>query len=162
MSFDGSFDITIISLDNFYKGVDSTKEDPKQYNFDHPDALDFDDAYRALKSLMEGKPTLIPLYNFKKHKREPTGELVEPKEIIFFEGILALYDPRIRNLMNFKIFIHCDDDIRLCRRICRDVNERGRQIEGVLHQYNRFVKKAFDNYIKPTMNYADLIVPGAK
>ena len=105
---------------------------------------------------------MIPVYSFKTHSREPQGELIEPREVIFFEGILALYDARIRNLMNFKIFIHCDDDIRLCRRIVRDVNERGRQVEGVLHQYNRFVKKSFDNYIKPTMNYADIIVPGSR
>lgn len=90
-----------------------------------------------------------------------------PYTIIFFEGILALHDERIRNLMHYKFFIHCDgifiivciDDIRLCRRVLRDVKERNRKVDGVLYQYNRFVKKAFDDYIRPSMKYADIILP---
>lgn len=90
--------------------------------------------------------------------------------MIVFEGILALYDERIRALMSYKIFIHCDgkwcviylDDIRLCRRILRDVNERGRTVESVLSQYNRFVKSSYDDFIAPSMSVADIIIPGSR
>ena len=162
MAYDGDFNLTLISLDNFYFGIDKTKVSLKDYNWDHPDALDFDEAYRVLLSLIEGKPTQVPRYSFIKNKREDEYDTVYPNEVIFFEGLFALYDRRIRNLMNYRIFIHCDDDIRLCRRIIRDVNERGFVVEAVLYQYNRFVKPAYDNYIKSTMNYADIIVPGSK
>lgn len=73
-----------------------------------------------------------------------------------------MYDIRIRSMMHYKIFIHCDDDIRLCRRLVRDINERGREADGVLLQYNKFVKRSFDDFIKPTMNFADIIVPGSR
>lgn len=83
-----------------------------------------------------------------------------PANIILFEGLMAFHDPRIRDLMTYKVFITCDDDIRLCRRLKRDISERGRTIENVLLQYNKFVKDSFKNFIQPTMVYADIIIPG--
>lgn len=124
-------------------------------------------AFRVLSDLMRGQKAQIPKYCFTTHQRLKEVEEVEPTEIIMFEGIMALYDPRIRNLMKYKIFIHCDgksnvksDDIRLCRRIKRDVKERGRTVENVLHQYYKFVKDAYRDFVYPTIRYADLIVPG--
>lgn len=162
MTYDGCFNVLIVPLDCFYKGLDKTKVNAKDYNFDHPDALDFDQAYECLLKLLNGEKAAIPRYNFVTHSPEEEKDIVEPTEVILFEGILSLYDARIRDLMQYKIFMHCDDDIRLCRRIVRDVKERGRDVSGVLHQYNRFVKRSFDEYIKPTMNYADMIVPGSR
>ncbi|KAM3141916.1 hypothetical protein pb186bvf_006002 [Paramecium bursaria] len=162
MQYDNEFDISILSLDSFYKGVDKTKVDISHYNFDHPAALDWDLAFQVISTLLQGNPAQIPVYCFVTHQRLDKYEIVMPSQVIIFEGILALYDERIRNLMQYKIFMHCDDDIRLCRRIIRDVSERGRQVDGVLVQYNRFVKKSFEDFVKPTMSLADIIIPGSR
>ena len=162
MAIDGNFRVVIIPLDAFYKSVDKEKVNINEYNFDRPQALDFDMAFKVLTDLMSGQKAQLPKYCFVTHQRLKEVEEVEPSEIIMFEGIMALYDPRIRNLMKYKIFIHCDDDIRLCRRITRDVQERGRTVEGVLHQYYQSVKEAYKAYIYPTIRYADLIVPGSR
>jgi len=154
----GLSNCTVISLDSFYKGVDMSKA--KDYNFDHPDALDFDLCYEIIKQLLTRQKTQIPIYSFKTHSREEETIEVLPGDMILFEGILALHDPRIVALMNLKIFVDCDDDIRLYRRLLRDVKERGRDVSGVLYQYNRFVKPAFDGFIKPSVKYANIIVPG--
>lgn len=126
-------------------------------------------ALEVLKGLLQGKNMALPKYCFKSYKRLSEVEQVSPTEIIMFEGFLALYDERIRELMKYKIFIHCDgnwivivDDVRLCRRLKRDVAERGRTIEGVLLQYHRFVKSSYKDFIYPTIRYADLIVPGSR
>jgi len=108
MSFDKDFEITIVSLDSFYKGLDKSVVEVKDYNFDHPDALDFDLAYSVLLRLLEGSPADIPNYDFCTHNRTETWNLTMPTTVIFFEGILAFYDERIRNLMHYKFFIHCD------------------------------------------------------
>lgn len=102
----------------------------------------------------------IPQYSFIEHKRLPDPTYANPANIILFEGLMAFHDPRIRDLMTYKVFITCDDDIRLCRRLKRDTTERGRSIESVLLQYNKFVKDSFRNFIQPTMVYADIIIPG--
>lgn len=104
----------------------------------------------------------IPNYCFKTHKRLSTTTRISPSDIIFFEGIFALCEPRINDLMTYKIFVHCDDDIRLSRRILRDVTERGRDPQGIIEQYNRFVKPSYIEFIKPCIDFADLIVPGGK
>ena len=87
---------------------------------------------------------------------------VNPANIILFEGLMAFHDERIRNMMTYKIFINCDDDIRLCRRLKRDTTERGRTVVSVLKQYNLFVKNAFRDFIYPTISYADLVIPGQR
>jgi len=154
----GLSNCTVISLDSFYKGVDMNKA--KDYNFDHPDALDFDVCYEVIKQLLTRQKAYVPIYNFKTHQREEEKIEVMPGDMILFEGILALHDPRIVALMNLKIFVDCDDDIRLYRRLLRDVKERARDVSSVLYQYNRFVKPAFDGFIKPSVKYANIIVPG--
>jgi len=154
----GLKDCIILSLDSFYKGIDPSLA--HDYNFDHPDALDFDLACVVVKNLLERKETEIPIYDFKTHSRLETWQKLKPCDLILFEGIFALYDERIRNMMNLKVFLHCDEDVRLYRRLLRDTKERGRTPDGILYQYNRFVKSSFDDFIKPTMKHADLIVPG--
>ncbi|CAK79009.1 unnamed protein product (macronuclear) [Paramecium tetraurelia] len=160
IQFDSDVDMTILSCDSFYKEVDKTKIDITQYNFDHPDSIDWDYAFQVISTLLSGKPSKIPNYSFVTYKRENEDGIIIPAQVIVFEGILALYDERIRNCMSYKIFIHCDDDIRLCRRIIRDVNERGRNVTSVLFQYSQFVKRSFENFIQPFMSQADLIIPG--
>ncbi|CAD8139766.1 unnamed protein product [Paramecium octaurelia] len=160
IQYDSDVDMTILSCDSFYKEVDKTKIDITQYNFDHPDSIDWDYAFQVISTLLSGKPSKIPNYSFVTYKREDEDQIVLPAQVIVFEGILSLYDERIRNCMSYKIFIHCDDDIRLCRRILRDVQERGRSVESVLFQYSQFVKRSFENFISPFMSQADLIIPG--
>lgn len=104
----------------------------------------------------------IPNYNYKTCKRDEPAIAVKCTDIILFEGIFTLFDESLRDLMSLKVFVHSDDDIRLLRRLKRDVLQRGRTIEGVLKSYNRFVKAAYDEYIRPTMKYSDIIVPRGK
>ncbi|CAK60596.1 unnamed protein product (macronuclear) [Paramecium tetraurelia] len=160
IQYDSDVDMTILSCDSFYKGVDKSFYDISQYNFDHPDSLDFDNAFEVISTLLSGRPASVPIYCFVNHKRLDQCSIMLPAQVIVFEGIMALYDERIRDLMSYKIFIHCDDDIRLCRRILRDVKERQRTVESVLFQYTKFVKRAFENFIEPLMSQADLIIPG--
>ena len=105
---------------------------------------------------------VVPNYNYKTCKRDPPGLHIKCTDIILFEGIFALFDSKLRDLMDLKIFVHSDDDIRLLRRLKRDVLSRGRTVEGVIKSYNRFVKAAYDEYIKPTMKHSDIIIPRGK
>ena len=102
---------------------------------------------------------LVLNYNYQNCKHVLTVLPIESSDLILFEGIFALLDPHLRSLMDLKLFVHTDDDIRLLRRLKRDELHRGRTVEGVIKSYNRFVKASFDEYIKPTMKYSDLIVP---
>lgn len=130
-----------------------------KYNFDHPDAFDWDLAYKVLKKLTMRQDVTIPRYNYQTCKRDEPGILVKSTDLILFEGIFALINSELRDLMDLKVFVDTDSDIRLLRRIARDTVERGREIEGVLKSYNRFVRQAYIDFIKPTMRYSDLIVP---
>lgn len=151
----------VLSFDSFYKGLSEEEhENAADYNFDSPNALDFDLAFEKVKELLEYKDVDIPIYDFATHKRMPGKfDKVSSQPLVIFEGILALYEKRFRDLMDLKIFVLTDDDVRLARRIQRDISERGRTVEDVLQQYNRFVKTSYDEFIKPTMKYADIIIP---
>ena len=150
----------LFSMDSYYK--DLTPEQEKNlsnYNFDSPEALDLDLVYEHLNDLMHWKKVKIPTYDFSTNKRQSKTIDLEPANIIIVEGILAFYDERMRNLMDLKLFIDLDDDIRLSRRIYRDIISRGRKMETVLERYHKFVKTAYNNYIKPTKEFADIIIP---
>jgi uridine kinase len=153
-------DCTVLEMDNFYRGL--TDEDlpmVHEYNFDHPNAIDFEEIYRAIKNLAAGNDADIPIYDFKTHSRLPQTQKIKANRLILYEGIYSLYDPRVRDMMKLKIFVQTDDDLRLARRLKRDTLERCRSIEGVLDQYFKFVKPSYDEYIEPTMKYADIIIP---
>lgn len=124
-----------------------------------PGALDFPLIFEVLTKLINGEPADIPDYSFVEHQRVGILKHIESCEIILFEGIFALYDESIRAMMDLKIFVDSDSDIRLGRRVKRDIQERGRELEGVLSQYERFVKPAFDTYIAPTVRFADIVLP---
>jgi len=152
--------IVIISQDSFYRPLSqSDLARVHEYNFDHPNAFDFDLLNQVFKDLRDGKPVNIPTYDFKTHSRTKEVTSIYGADVILFEGILAFYNEGLRSLMDMKLFVDTDPDERLSRRIMRDIKERGRDWEGVIHQYRKFVKPAFDEYIFPTKKYADVIIP---
>ncbi|GJQ08978.1 hypothetical protein GpartN1_g769.t1 [Galdieria partita] len=148
----------MIALDWFYKGLED-EEDASSYNFDHPDSLDFELLLLCLEKLIRGQSTEVPCYDFSTHKRLPVKRLITPGEVVIIEGILTFYPLDIRNMLHMKIFVDEDPDTCLCRRIRRDVSSRGRTIESVLSQYEKFVKPSYEEFIAPTKRYADIIVP---
>ncbi|XP_022255175.1 uridine-cytidine kinase-like 1 [Limulus polyphemus] len=157
--------VTLLSMDSFYKVLDEEQHKlahENEYNFDHPDAFDFSLLIETLRKLKEGKRVQVPIYNFVTHAREKRMKTMYGANVIIFEGILCFAHKGLLEIMDMKVFIDTDSDIRLVRRLKRDIMDRGRDLEGVLKQYNRFVKPAFDHYIAPTMIDADLIVPRGK
>ncbi|KAG8779706.1 Uridine kinase, partial [Serendipita sp. 397] len=128
-------------------------------DFDHPDSLDLDLFANCLRDLKHNRQTNIPVYSFSQHQRLEETQYLYGAAIIIVEGILALHDAELRKLYDLKIFVQCDSDLMLARRIRRDVAERGRDVNGVIDQYLRFVKPSFDNFVQPSSRYADIILP---
>lgn len=154
--------VSLLSMDSFYKVLTPEEHEcanRNEYNFDHPDAFDFDLILKTLQQLKRGKKVNIPIYNFSTHSREYYSKTVYGANVVIFEGIMAFATKEILDLMDLKIFVDTDADIRLSRRLKRDISERNRSLESVLAQYNKYVKPAFDYYIAPTMTFADIIVP---
>ncbi|CAF1058945.1 unnamed protein product, partial [Didymodactylos carnosus] len=154
--------VSLLSMDSFYKVLSDEHHEQAEkhnYNFDHPDAFDFILLLETLKNLKSGKQVELPLYNFTTHSREKYTKTLYGANVVIFEGIMAFTSKEITKLLDMKIFVDTDADIRLARRLIRDITERGREIDGVIQQYTRFVKPSYDHYIAPTMIFADLIVP---
>ncbi|KAJ2725839.1 Uridine kinase [Coemansia sp. Benny D115] len=154
--------VVIISMDSFYRKL--TPEESRQafennHDFDHPSSFDYASALRVLRDLKEAKATNVPQYDFTTHSPSAQMQPVYGASVVIFEGIFALYDPTILEMMDVKIFVDTDSDVCLARRIKRDVAERARDPLGILQQYDRFVKPAYDGFVRPTMNNADIIVP---
>lgn len=150
----------LFSMDTYYKNLTPEQEkNLNDYNFDSPEALDLDLLSEHISSLMNWKSIEMPTYDFVTNSRQEKTIEVKPNKFIVFEGILSFYDERIRNLMDLKIFVDVDEDICLSRRIFRDVTARGRQLESVIERYHKFVKPAYNNFIKPTKRFADIIIP---
>ncbi|KAJ3126341.1 Uridine-cytidine kinase-like 1 [Nowakowskiella sp. JEL0407] len=139
---------------------DAIKEFDIVFDFESKlDAFDFDLIFDTLQKLKSGSSVTIPNYDFKTHSRLETTTHINPAKVVIFEGIFALFEKRIRNLMDLKLFVDTDADVRLCRRLKRDISERGRTLESVLDQYTKYVKISFDEIIFPTMRFADVIIP---
>jgi len=154
--------VATISLDSFYRPLTpEERENVSEYNFDHPNAFDFELTIEIVKLLREGNKRVdIPVYDFVTHSRFTDQAIpVYAADIIIFEGILVFYMKEVRDYFDMKIFVDADPDTRLARRIVRDINHRGRDLMGVLRQYEKFVKPAFEDYILPTKKYADVIIP---
>lgn len=153
--------VVLVNQDSFYRGL--TPEElahVQEYNFDHPDAFDTEQLLDCIQILKQGESVQIPIYDFKRHRRcSETFRKVNAADVVIMEGILIFHDPRVRDMMNMKIFVDTDADVRLARRIRRDTVERGRDVNGVLEQYAKFVKPAFDDFVLPTKKYADVIIP---
>lgn len=153
-------DITIIEQDSYYKDQsDLTFEERIKTNYDHPFAFDNKLLIEQLKTLMENKPIEKPIYDFENHTRKKETITVESKDIIILEGILILSEEEIRELLDIKIFVDTDSDVRVIRRILRDIKDRGRTLESVVVQYMETVRPAQLQFIEPTKRYADIIIP---
>ncbi|XP_007942403.1 uridine-cytidine kinase 1 [Orycteropus afer afer] len=153
--------LVILSQDRFYKVLTAEQKAKAlkgQYNFDHPDAFDNDLMHRTLKNIVEGKTVEVPAYDFVTHSRLLETTVVYPADVVLFEGILVFYSQEIRDMFHLRLFVDTDSDVRLSRRVLRDVH-RGRDLEQILTQYTTFVKPAFEEFCLPTKKYADVIIP---
>ncbi|KAD3641122.1 hypothetical protein E3N88_30346 [Mikania micrantha] len=152
--------IYAILQDSFYHSLsDEESANPQSYNFDHPDSFDTELLVSCMEALIKGQSVNIPDYDYKTHQKIGPGRMVNPSDVIILEGILVLHDERVRDLMNIKIFVDSDSDVRLGRRIKRDTVERGRNIQYVLDQYANHVKPSFEEFILPSKKHADIIIP---
>lgn len=157
--------VVMINQDSFYRDLtpdEKRQADAGAYNFDHPDAFDRPALMDCIMKLREGKPVDVPTYDFTQHRRGVETRRVDPADVIIVEGIMVLHMEEVRALCNMKVFVDTDDDVRLARRIQRDVAERGRDVAGVITQYTKFVKPMFDQYVAPSRRQADVILPWAK
>ena len=153
-------DITVLSHDSYYRRHDDmTYEERCQLNYDEPAALETELMVRHLDSLRNGEAIDCPVYDFTVHNRSDATQRIEPSRIIIVEGILIFENEALRDLMDIRIFVDTDADIRLCRRVKRDVNKRGRSLESVLTQYQETVKPMYEKYVEPSKKYAHILVP---
>ena len=153
-------DIELISHDNYYlSNDDKTMEERVKLNYDHPSSFDTDKMIEDVKKLKAGEVIYRPVYDYTQHTRAEEVVEVQPKKVIILEGILILEDPRLRDLMDIKVFVDTDADERLMRRILRDTQERGRTVESVLNQYVTTVKPMHEQFVEPSKKYADIIIP---
>ena len=151
--------VTVLSHDNYYRRNDHlTYEQRCQINYDEPAALETDLMARHLEQLRRGETIQCPVYDFAQHNRSNETIEISPKSVIIVEGILIFEDQALRDLMDIKIFVDTDADVRLCRRIKRDVNKRGRSLESVLEQYQTTVKPMHEKYVEPSKKHANLVV----
>ena len=152
--------VTVLSHDNYYKRRDDLTYDQRcLINYDEPDALETDLMALHLDQLRQGQTIDCPVYDFTQHNRSNETVRIAPKNVIIVEGILIFENKPLRDLMDIKIFVDTDADVRLCRRIKRDVNKRGRTLESVLTQYQNTVKPMHEKYVEPSKKYADIVVP---
>jgi uridine kinase len=152
--------VAVVPLDSYYNDTTGmTDEDRKAINFDHPDAFDWDLLIKQVNELREGRAIEQPTYSYILSNRLPETIHVEPKPVIIIEGIMTLLDPRLREMMDLKIFVDCDPDERLIRNIQRDTIDRGRTVSMVVDRYLAVLKPMHEQFIEPTKRYADLIIP---
>lgn len=151
--------ITVIYHDNYYKRHDDIPfEERKKLNYDHPDALETDLLIEHIKRLRNGESVECPVYDYTVHNRSDKTVRIDPRKIILIEGILLLADPRLRSLLDIKIYVEADADERILRRILRDVKERGRDIDNIVEQYLTTVKPMHYPYVEPTRATADIVI----
>jgi uridine kinase len=152
--------VTRIPLDNYYEDLSHLPfEEREAVNYDHPSAFEWGLVREQLSSLLEGSPIEMPTYDFEVHNRTDETTRIEPTDIVIVEGIFALYDDAVRELCDLRLYVETDADVRILRRIERDVIDRGRDLEGVIDQYLSTVKPMHEQFVEPTKKHADLIVP---
>ncbi|WP_251860403.1 uridine kinase [Clostridium sp. Marseille-Q2269] len=152
--------IAMIEQDSYYKDQSNIVfEERCKKNYDHPDAFDNGLLIHHLKDLMDFKIIEKPIYDFEAHNRKEQTVKVEPRDIIIVEGILVLQDPKLRDLLDIKIYVDTDADVRIIRRLLRDINERGRTVDSVINQYLTVVRPMHMQFIEPSKRYADIIIP---
>ena len=152
-------DISVIYHDNYYRDQTGMPFEVRcRQNYDHPDAFETDLMVRHLKALRAGVSIQCPVYSFPDHNRTQNTVTVEPSSVIIVEGLLIFQNPELRDLMDIKIFVDTDADVRILRRILRDVKERGRSLDSVVTQYLTTVKPMHEQFVQPSRQYADLVV----
>ncbi|MBU8905544.1 uridine kinase [Desertibacillus haloalkaliphilus] len=152
--------IVLIEQDAYYKDQSHlTMDERVKTNYDHPLAFDNDLLIEQLEQLLAGQTIEKPVYDYEQHTRSEQVTVIEPKDVIILEGILILEDERLRELMDIKLFVDTDADIRIIRRLARDISERGRTLESVIDQYTSVVRPMHLRFIEPTKRYADVIIP---
>ncbi|MBQ0070497.1 MAG: uridine kinase [Spirochaetales bacterium] len=150
----------LIAQDNYYKSASYVNNtNITAFNWDHPDAFDMDLMLQNLADLKEGKSCMMPQYDFVHHCRREEFVEVQPSGIIIVDGLMVFYDERVRNLLDLKLYVDTPADIRFIRRLQRDISERGRTVESVIEQYVNVVRPGHMNFIEPSKEYADLIIP---
>ena len=153
-------EVAIIYQDSYYyDNSDINLEERRNKNFDHPDSVEFDLLIDHIKKLKKGEAVDQPVYSFISCTRSEETKKVTPKKVLIVEGILCLANKKLRNLMDMKVFVDCDSDLRLSRVIRRDIQERGRNVEQVLDRYEKTVRPSHLQFIEPTKRYADVIIP---
>lgn len=157
---DGVESVCVLPLDNYYRDRSSlSPEERARVNYDHPDAFDWPLVREHLDALAAGEAVEMPQYDFERHVRTDETVHVAPGAVVVVEGILALYDEAVRDRLDLQLYVETDADVRVLRRIERDVEERGRNLEGVIEQYLTTVKPMHEQFVQPTKRDADLIIP---
>ncbi|MDG5817836.1 uridine kinase [Natronococcus sp. A-GB7] len=152
--------VTRIPLDNYYEDLSHLDyEERAEVNYDHPDAFEWELLQEQLDSLLMGQSVEMPQYDFEVHNRKDERVTVEPSDVIVLEGILSLFDEQILEMLDLKVYVMTDADVRILRRIERDVIDRGRGLEGVIDQYLETVKPMHEQFVAPTKKNADIIIP---
>ena len=152
-------DISVVHHDSYYKYQDRPFEERCKQNYDHPDAFETDLMVEQLKELKAGKAIRCPVYSYADHQRTSETELIQPSKVVIVEGILIFQDPRLREMLDIKIFVETDADVRILRRALRDVRDRGRDLESIVTQYLTTVKPMHEMFVEPSKRYADIIIP---
>ncbi|MBI1796446.1 MAG: uridine kinase [Candidatus Eisenbacteria bacterium] len=156
----GSSRVVIIDQDSYYKDLDDIPfRDREARNFDHPDAFDNELLKRHVRDLIEGRAIEQPIYDYAEHRRSPETRHIGEHVVIVLEGILIFVDPELRALMDIKLFIDADPDVRFIRRLRRDLVERGRSVDSIIRQYEESVRPMHMQFVEPSKRYADLIIP---
>lgn len=152
--------VAVLPQDAYYRdNTNLTFAEREKINYDHPNSIDFDLLLAQLKDLKNGKEIKQPIYSYKTHSREEDYVVIHPKKVLIVEGILVFTNKELRDLCDIKIFVHTDADERLLRRAKRDIQERGRDINEVFNRWEDTLKPMHEQFIEPTMKYADIIVP---
>ncbi len=156
----GPQDVAVLHHDSYYRDAAHLPfEERAAINYDHPESLETALLIEHLRTLLQGQPVEVPIYDFSQHLRRPETRRVEPKPVIILDGILILWDRRLRDLMDVKLFVDADADVRLGRRLRRDMEERARSAESVLTQYMKTVRPMHLEFVEPSKRYADVIIP---
>jgi uridine kinase len=149
-----------ISHDSYYRNFDAlTPEDRHRVNFDHPDSLETELLERHLDVLAKGSSIEVPTYDFTSYSRKAETQHVEPRKVVIVEGILVLAEPELRKRIDIKLFVDTPADLRLLRRLSRDIEVRGRSVQSVINQYTSTVRPMHEEFVEPSKRYADLIIP---
>jgi len=154
-------DVVIIEQDSYYYDLSNIPLETRgHHNFDHPYAYDFPQLRADMSAILKGQQVKIPIYDYKTHTRSKTeSQVVNGQKIIVLEGIMVLYDPELRDMMDIKVYIETAPDIRFIRRLRRDIHQRGRTVDSVIAQYLETVRPMHEQFVEPTKHFADIIIP---